>query len=78
MLMGVTELVPHLLPGWNHLFLSVYDGGTRITDTMNHFAIETYDDYFSGIPSGTYESFDTPLHTVKRKTVYADTEIFND
>ncbi len=67
--------MPYLVSDWNLSFLSVYDGGTRITGTLNHFSIETYDDYVSGIPIGVFESYDTPLDTLKRKTVYAETDV---
>ena len=71
MVMDVTELVPDLPPGWSNVFLGVYDGGTRITGTVKHFSVELYDDYFSGVPVGTFESDDVPLDTLKRETVYA-------
>ncbi len=79
MVMDVTELAPYLEPGcWYNGFLSVYDGLTKTTGTINHFSVETYDDYFSGIPTDTYESCDTPLDTVKRKTVYTEAEVYID
>ncbi len=74
--MDVTEVSPDLLPGWNEVFLSVYDGGTRVTGTVNYFAVEIYDDYFSAVPTGIFESYDVPLDTLKRKTVYAGSEVF--
>ncbi len=78
MVMDVTELAPYLLSGWNDASISVYDGGTRITGTLQQFSIETYDDYSSGVPTGTYESGDTPVETGKRQTVYAETVVWND
>jgi hypothetical protein len=69
--MDVTELVPSEQRGSLRGALSVFDGGSKFTGTVEHFSFEIYDDYLSGIPTGVYISSDTPLATSNGLTVVA-------
>jgi len=71
MVMDVTEIMPSEQRGSLRGALSVFDGGSKFTGTVEHFSFEIYDDYLSGIPAGIYISSETPLATESGVTVIA-------
>jgi len=55
-----------------NFFLKVYDGISSTTGVIEHFLIEQYDDYSSGVPCWADTSDDPPIATVQDGTVYAE------
>lgn len=54
-----------------NFFLEVYDEGSSTTGIIEHFSIESYDDYSSGIPCWADTSNDPPIATLQYSYVYA-------
>lgn len=54
-----------------NFFLEVYDGDSDTTGIIEHFSIESYDDYNSGLPCWADTSDDPPIATIQGSTVYA-------
>ncbi len=67
----ITEFMPYTYNIPTPYFLSVLDSGSTTTGTIDSFYVEYYDDYTSGIPIQTLNSYNTPLNTVHDDTVYA-------
>ncbi|MCK5327189.1 MAG: C1 family peptidase, partial [Candidatus Latescibacteria bacterium] len=70
MILDITEFSP----SWPvNFFLQIYDGGSNTTGTIDHFSVEYYDDYCSGVPIATATSTDPPASTIRRDSVFAET-----
>ena len=67
----ITEFMPYL-GSTNQFFMSVSDGGTSTTGTIESFSIEKYDDYARGVPTNVYTSTEIPINTQQNNTVYAN------
>lgn len=76
MAMDVTELMPVNLRGRFSGMLKVFDGEFLTTGVVEHFSVEIYDNYISGIPKITVNSADAPLATENLKSVYLSLSSF--
>jgi hypothetical protein len=72
MVMDMTELLSPYPAGG---VLSVLDEFTRFTGTIQYFALEMYDNYLSGVPTGVFVWDDWPLATINGATVSAEVSI---
>ncbi|KPJ48863.1 hypothetical protein AMJ40_06745 [candidate division TA06 bacterium DG_26] len=73
MVMDITEFMPHMSGLADNFFLSIEDGGSATTGTIDFFSIERYDDYASGVPVETRVSPSPPLNTRNGSSVCAYT-----
>ena len=72
----ITEFIPYMTGSNNHFFMSIIDGGTSTTGTIESFSIEKYDDYANGVPTNVYTSKETPINTQQDKFVYTNIFIY--
>ena len=72
MVMDISEFIPQLSTFSNTFFLSVYDGGTTLTGSIDFFSLEKYDDYLSGLPISIAYADDVPMNTEIENTVYSE------
>lgn len=69
MVLDITEFLPF---SEEALYLKIVDKSkTSLTGTVNYFAIEIYDDYYSGTLASRYVSSDTPVNTINDLPVLA-------